>query len=138
MATQTPPLEETITATPVATQTPEGAAAPTEAPMPTDVGTTLATVAFESNLRAGPGSEFDVLTLISTGTQLEVPGRDVSGRWAWVRIPETGQEGWIAFTQLTGEYQVPQIPIAPDIPTIEPSAEETPTEVTPMEDASST
>lgn len=52
------------------------------------------------NMRAGPGTNFDVLDTLDGGTQAEVLLVDASG-WAQIRIESTGQIGWMAERLLT-------------------------------------
>lgn len=47
------------------------------------------------NMRAGPGTDFDVLETLDQGTRTEVLEVDASG-WARIRVVESGLEGWIA------------------------------------------
>jgi hypothetical protein len=75
-----------------------------------------ATLAFGANLRSGPGTTFDVIDALNAGELLQIVGRDVSGGWLLVRTL-TGQEGWVAVTQLAPPIDIPRIPLAPSIPT---------------------
>ena len=52
------------------------------------------------NMRAGPGTTFDVLDTLDGGTQAEVIEVNASG-WARIRITDTGQIGWMAERLLT-------------------------------------
>ena len=45
------------------------------------------------NLRAGPGTEHRVLTLLAHNTLLTISGRSADGRWA--QIVHNGQGGWV-------------------------------------------
>ena len=47
------------------------------------------------NMRAGPGTNFDVVGQMPQGTEAEVLRTDESG-WAFIRILATNQEGWMA------------------------------------------
>lgn len=47
------------------------------------------------NMRAGPGTDYSVLDTLSGGTQAEVIEVNASG-WARIRLPDTGQIGWMA------------------------------------------
>ena len=52
------------------------------------------------NMRAGPGTDYTVLDTLPGGTQAEVIEVDASG-WARIRLPDTGQIGWMAERLLT-------------------------------------
>jgi len=47
------------------------------------------------NMRAGPGTNYNVLDSLVAGTWAEVLEVDASG-WARIRNMDTGQEGWMA------------------------------------------
>jgi hypothetical protein len=125
-----PTSTSTATVEPAVTQT---TLPPTEEPTakPTVVLESVAeaTLAYDSNLRTGPGVEFDVISPIQAGTKLAVLARDWPGLWLLVRT-EDGQEGWLAASQIAEEdIDVPLLPLAPDIATPPPSAvTDTPTE----------
>jgi competence ComEA-like helix-hairpin-helix protein len=65
---------------------------PTPTPAPTDHPT--ATVNRNANLRAGPGSHFDVVDQLDKGTPVTPLGRNEIGDWIYVRTIR-GQRGWI-------------------------------------------
>ncbi|MEB3267213.1 MAG: SH3 domain-containing protein [Leptolyngbya sp.] len=46
-------------------------------------------------LRSGPGTEFDRLGGLDNNTALVVLKTSDDGEWLNVRIPSTGQEGWV-------------------------------------------
>jgi len=60
-------------ATPTEAATPEAPAAPTTVVTPT--------VTTDANLRAGPGTEFDILGGTVTGQELNIVGRNADGTW---------------------------------------------------------
>jgi uncharacterized protein YgiM (DUF1202 family) len=47
------------------------------------------------NLRDGAGTNFDVVTVVQPGVEVEVLGQSGDGSWMNVRL-EDGAEGWIA------------------------------------------
>jgi hypothetical protein len=120
----------TATVEPAATSTP---LPPTEEPTakPTVVLESVAeaTLAYDSNLRTGPGVEFDVISPLQAGTKLAILARDWPGLWLLVRT-EDGREGWLAASQIAEEdIDIPLLPLAPDIATPPPAAvTATPTE----------
>jgi hypothetical protein len=120
----------TATVKPAATQT---TLPPTEEPTakPTVVLESVAeaTLAYDSNLRTGPGVEFDVISPLQAGTKLVILARDWPGLWLLVRT-EDGREGWLAASQIAEkDIDIPLLPLAPDIATPPPPAvTDTPTE----------
>ncbi|MGJ8610116.1 MAG: SH3 domain-containing protein [Octadecabacter sp.] len=52
------------------------------------------------NMRMGPGTGFDVITTLESGTKLEVLSVDAAG-WANVSIIDSGTNGWMAERLLT-------------------------------------
>lgn len=52
------------------------------------------------NMRAGPGTNFTVVAAFDRGTEAEVMLVNGDG-WAQIRIPATGQTGWMAERLLT-------------------------------------
>jgi hypothetical protein len=120
----------TATVKPAATQT---TLPPTEEPTakPTVVLESVAeaTLAYDSNLRTGPGVEFDVISPLQAGTKLVILARDWPGLWLLVRT-EDGREGWLAASQIAEkDIDIPLLPLAPDIASPPPPAvTDTPTE----------
>jgi len=117
---------------PTATPTPPPALPPTDTPMPTDTPvptpvappTPTATPQPEAvvavdllNLRAGPGTNYDILTMMEEGTGLNVVGRTEANDWLKV-VTADGREGWVFAEMVTvsgdlGAIAVAQAPAAP-------------------------
>ncbi|NDJ35446.1 MAG: SH3 domain-containing protein [Chloroflexi bacterium] len=96
------------TATPAVTE-----AQVTEEP-PIDPAETLeAVVAFDSNIRSGPGTEFDVVGQAPGGTRVTLIGRDDTANWVQFQAA-TIPNGWIAATQLqnAGTLDLLTLPIS--------------------------
>ena len=81
----------TFTPTPTITPTPTLTPTPTPTPLPTYVAEIIGELV---NLRSGPGSDYEVLTIIPLGDEVELVGKTADGEWILVRTNE-GQEGWI-------------------------------------------
>src|SRR5690606_34721273 len=77
-------------------------------------------LAFDSNLRAGPGLSFDVIDQARAGTTLPIVGRDVLGRWLLVRTAD-GLEAWAALIQFEQPLSILNVPVAGDIPVAPPT-----------------
>lgn len=57
------------------------------------------------NLRAGPGTTFEVIEQVTTGTIFYVlEGPECSARYSWYRVEVDGEEGWLAEGDSTNYY----------------------------------
>lgn len=118
------PIGEAVPVLPSATtppQEPTPTAIVETIPIPTEGGSTQESIfetvlLFDSNLRTGPGTEFETINYLLAGSRLAILGRDVPALWVWVRT-EDGQEGWVVASQLAGNHDIPLVPLAPSIPT---------------------
>jgi len=116
--TSTPPP----TNTPMPTDTP----VPTPIPSPTPAPPPEAVVAVDLlNLRAGPGTNYDVLTMMEEGVRLKVIGRTEANDWLKVVTAE-GREGWVFAEMVTVSGDVGAIAVAQAPPTPTPLASPTP------------
>ncbi len=70
------------------------------------------TLRFDSNLRSGPGSDFEDINFLASGSRIAILGRDDAALWLLIRA-ENDQEGWIAASQIAGELDMSLVPIAP-------------------------
>lgn len=122
--TAVPPTE-----TPLPTATGDGdgeaAAASTQptASSPSGVAGIPAVMAFETNLRDGPGTSFPANGFVYQDEQVLILGRNVQGSWMFIR-DSTNREGWVRVTQFKGVLDVAAVPLAETIPT--PGATATP------------
>lgn len=118
-ATATRPFRPTFTPTVVSTDTP----IPTDTPLPTDTPTPLPTDTptpeapmavvigdEESNLRAGPGTNYDTVGQVARGTELEIVAKNAAGDWYQVCCVD-GQQGWIVarLVEVTGDPNLVQV-----------------------------
>lgn len=79
---------------------PEPAAEPVAVVVEEPVLDLRAVAASRVNMRAGPGTNFDVLNAFDRGTEAEVLLVDATG-WAQIRILQSGEIGWMAERLLT-------------------------------------
>jgi hypothetical protein len=102
-----------ITTTPTLTPT------PTITPLPT------VALRINANVRAGPGTDYPVLAVYTTGTQVQVLGRNHAGDWLALALPGNKQ-GWVAVSSLQVDFDVNKLAElqAPPAPTLEPSPTE--------------
>ena len=131
--TPTPPPptpSPTPTKTPVSSPSPthSATATSTEKPIITPEGAVEAALAFDTNLRTGPGIDFDVITVLQGGTSLLILARDRLGTWLFVHTP-TGDEGWVFASQVEGEgLDILLLPTATNLPPLlSPTATAPPT-----------
>jgi SH3 domain protein len=115
--TPTPPLPPTDT--PMPTDTP----VPTPVPSPTSIPQPEAVVAVDLlNLRAGPGTNYDILTMMEEGTRLKMVGRTEANDWLKV-VTADGREGWVfaEMVNVSGDLGAIAVAQAPATPTPLPS-----------------
>jgi hypothetical protein len=106
--TPTLPPADTSTPTPIATPTP---AQPIEP---------LLTAAGDTNLRAGPGTEFAVVGLLQEGESLPITGRNAAGTW-WQITTTQGSQGWIIANRVRATGPLDQVAVVA-APTVAPTA----------------
>ena len=108
---QPPPLPPD---TPMPTDTPP---VPAPVPSPTPSPQPEAVVAVDLlNLRAGPGTNYDIHTMMEEGTTLKVVARTEANDWLKV-VTADGREGWVFAEMVTvsgdlGSIAVAQAPVS--------------------------
>jgi len=102
----------TITASPTPMATPTATATLTITPTPAPH--VLADVR-ALNLRAGPATDFQIITSIPGGTRLHVLGRNEEGDWLLVEVG--GRSGWVSAHYVGGVSSNQPIMATPDPPT---------------------
>jgi uncharacterized protein YraI len=118
-ATTMPTPPPPPTDTPMPTDTP----APTPVPSPSPTPQPEAVVAVDLlNLRDGPDTNYDILTMVEEGTRLKVVGRTEANDWLKV-VTADGQEGWVFAEMVTvsGDLGAIAVAQAPATPTPLPS-----------------
>ncbi len=93
---------KTLTPSPPPSPTPSATATSTAQPTATPEGAVEATLTFDTNLRNGPGTDFDVITVLEGGSSVLILARDALGTWLFVHTP-AGDEGWVFASQVEGE-----------------------------------
>ena len=111
--TPTPvPLTPTPTPAP-ATPTPQ----PTNTPLPTPTPEPFAVVLADVlNLRAGPGTNYDVISKLKAGDQLSLVERTQDGEWVCVENPNDEGLGWVFASLVDIPVSPVGIPVAKSIP----------------------
>jgi uncharacterized protein YraI len=127
-ATPTPSPLPTDTPTPTDTPVPTAVPSPTPTPQPEAV------VAVDLlNLRAGPDTTYDILTMMEEGARLKVVGRTEANDWLKV-VTSDGREGWVFAEMLNvsgdlGAIAVAEVPATPTpLPSPTPEAPAAPSE----------
>lgn len=111
------PLTTTVNTTTTASG--DSAAAATLAPTTAPVAASL-TVAEYANLRAGPGTDFNLVGSLAPAESATIIGKNDAGDWWQIRTAG-GTEGWV-FTELgTTSGAVDQVAVAQNIPTPPPT-----------------
>jgi uncharacterized protein YraI len=96
---------------------------PTVSPTATE-GRPTFTSTVNANCRIGPGTFYDVIRILPTGTTEEIVGKDASGTW-WV--VEDGTPCWISTTTGTVQGDTSGVTVIPAPPTPTPTRTPTPT-----------
>lgn len=74
---------------------------------------TVVTAGARLNVRSGPGTSYAVATKIANGTTLTVLGRDESGAWLEVQLPDhVAATGWVAADYVTFSTTDSQAPVS--------------------------
>jgi hypothetical protein len=108
------PLPPTATETPTPTIAPTNTLAPTET-----IGPPIFTLTRDSNCRAGPGTEYDIVTQVAVGRKLEIVGQSqvLAGLWWNVRVGELGCWIYSELGESTGNLAGVPLLVAPLTPT---------------------
>lgn len=71
---------------------------------------------FDTNLRTGPGTEYEILAYLNHGIRVVIVGRNQTGVWLVIHV-EDGREGWVAASQLdTDDIDILALPVIPAPP----------------------
>jgi CRP-like cAMP-binding protein/uncharacterized protein YgiM (DUF1202 family) len=105
----TPTTEPTPTAMPSPTAPPEATAAPTPVSTVT-VPVPSRTTGGGLRMRSGPGTNYEVLTLLAEEQEVDVLGRDETGEWLKISL-DSGEEGWVAAEFVDVDVAVEALPI---------------------------
>jgi hypothetical protein len=103
VATSTPRFVPTQPPLPTLDYTPTPS--PTPTPVPLEVVASI-----RLNLRTGPDTSSDAITVLDAGERLEVLGRNEADTWLLVRAT-TGQEGWVTAELVEGPLDPSSIPV---------------------------
>lgn len=82
---------------------------PAPQPVPIVSGTAFVTANF-LNLRSGPAANFDIVTRLNRGQQLNLVGRNADSRWVQVNIPG-GASGWVSGRYLSSTVPFNSLPL---------------------------
>ncbi len=105
-------------------------------PTPTVPGKPSLTTLTDLNVRAGPGTNYDLLGLLPANVTVEVIGRNDNGEWWQIRFnPASDGIGWVsadpAFSTTSNVNNVPLV-VAPPTPTGTPTNTPIPSTSTPV------
>lgn len=120
----TPTATASILQLPTATLTPIGGPTATPSRTPTITPVTAQAIGTPTNLRAGPGLNFDIVGVLNAGDTVPIIGRSVQFPWYVVTWADsaTGQ-AWVfaQLVQVLGDITTVPIVDAPAVPTIDPT-----------------
>jgi hypothetical protein len=111
------------TATP--TPTPRPTRTPTSTPSATPLPDALVS-SQAANLRAGPGTVYEVVGQARQGDELRIAGKSPDGGWLEVTLPD-GTRGWMSASLLAVNLDLGQVAVAAIPPTPTPAETPTPT-----------
>lgn len=117
--TETPTPLPTDTPTPKPTDTPT----PTETPKPTETPSRTEAIAKGSNLRTGPGTNYDKAGTLIKDQKVEIVGKNTDGSWLQVKTAD-GKVAWVSasLVTITGGVALVEVVAAPPTPTRPPVA----------------
>ena len=104
---------------------------PAETPTPADTATPaspIVTADYNSNVRAGPGEEYEIIDFLLIGQSANVAGRNDEseiGTWWFIRRIGEGKDGWIWAGAVTLSGSDAGVPVLERPPTSTPSPEPT-------------
>jgi len=107
---------------------PKATVTPTPTETPNIESTPMGVVRTDLNVRAGPGTQYEVVGRLAANTEVEIVGQNQAGSWWYIVYPDTPDgHGWVAadYVPSTNSDTVPVV--APPTPT--PTPTETPTPV---------
>lgn len=112
--TKTPTPPPTDTPTPKPTDTPT----PTETPKPTETPSRTEAIAKGSNLRTGPGTNYDKAGTLIKDQKVEIVGKNTDGSWLQVKTAD-GKVAWVSasLVTITGGVALVEVVEAPPTPT---------------------
>lgn len=113
---QQPAAEQPVAEQPPAEQPPTDTPAPEPTPTPAAAQAVLTT---QTNIRSGPGTEYNLLGTSNPGDQFRVTGKNQAGTW-W-EIDYNGRTGWI-FGELAAVTNGEGVAVAANIPAPPPTA----------------
>ena len=117
----TPALNSTATSILLPTQTRSPTLSSTPSPPFTSTSLTpnpyRASLILNANVRTGPGTNYNIITSFPNGSSLDVIGRDVTGQWLVIWMPDLQRSGWISAALVTLASDINTIPIVAAPPT---------------------
>ncbi len=116
-ATATP--RPTRTATVIPTRRATNAPTATRGPSPTPTATPIELAAYRTTeilrVRAGPGTNFEMLGKLPREFVLDVLARSEDSKWLAIAYPDFGSLGWISAEFVTPQNGLEQFPIEPSL-----------------------
>ncbi len=113
--TPTPSPTQTFTPTPTFTPTSTPTPRPTSTPTRTPTPLPDAFVKAEAgNLRAGPGTVYDIIGKVKQGDSVTIISKNRAGDW--VKVSVSGRSGWLLVNLLDLNISLASVPIETNIP----------------------
>ena len=121
--TSTPTSTSTAYPTPKATQNTIATAIPTGDVEVVEDSVSVGQInVLLGNLRSGPGTEYDVVTQLPTGTELDYMGRSNDSEWFKVSVTSTGEIGWVSQIIVELDFEIDTLDEVVEIPPLPTAA----------------
>jgi hypothetical protein len=84
-----------------------------ETPVPavTEQAIPTATLLQNAYCLRGPGTDYESLTILNRGSQVEIEGRNPDGTWWYVRVPGSSLRCWLGSKMVTTAGDVTHLPV---------------------------
>ncbi len=114
-----------IVETPVSAETPVAVETPTEPPTPTTAPTAapprLVVDSPLVNVRAGPGTEYPIITTIERGAEYDIVGKNAAGDW-WRFCCVNNEPAWVVDELVQANGAVDSVPVSDAVAQVPPTA----------------
>ncbi len=111
------PAQLLTTETTVPSVTPTARISPTGTPTASNPGLIWAVVMQDAACRAGPGTAYEILSILAAGQSALTHGTDLEGNWWWIQAPDGSRICWISNLLVSFAGDPPELPILTPEPT---------------------
>jgi len=72
------------------------------------------------NLRAGPGTEYNIIGQVKRGDELDILSHNQAGDWVKVTVLKEARTGWLSVSLIELNISLANISLAKEVPTVKP------------------